>query len=253
MLRQVIWYVCVFFEALVVFRGGRSGLFRRYPVFYTYLLSVVLVELLRFFAFQWYPAAYGRLYWDTQFLSLVIGCGVVFEIYRAGLKDFPGTARMARNVLVLVFAMVFAKALVMSADATSWWAALTAMKLERDLRIVQAAALVALSVVFLIYAIPLSKNLKGILVGYGIFLGTSVLQLTVMVQMGEVFRGPWDYLRSTAYFGVLLIWAGALWSYQEAPKAAHAITLDEDYNMLVASTRRRFQKTRLALGKVVRP
>lgn len=253
MLSQVIWYLCVLLEALIVFRGARRSLFSRYPVFYIYLLSVVLVELLRFFTFQWYRNIYGPLYWDTQFLSLVIGCGVVFEIYRAGLKEFPGTARMARNVLFLVFAMVFAKALVTSADATSWWAALTAMKLERDLRIVQASALVALSVVFLVYAIPLSRNLKGMLIGYGIFLGSSVIQLTLMVQMGEVFRGPWDYMRSLAYFLVLAIWAWSLWTLQEAPKPARAITLDDDYNMLVARTRQRFQKTRLALGKVVRP
>ena len=253
MLSQVIWCLCVFLEALIVFRGAKRGLFSRYPVFYIYLISVVLVEFLRFFVFQWYYHIYGPLYWNTQFLSLVIGCGVVFEIYRTGLKDFPGTARMARNVLLLVFAMVFAKALVMSADATSWWAALTAMKLERDLRIVQTAALVALSVVFLVYAIPLSRNLKGMLVGYGIFLGTSVIQLTLMVQMGEVFRGAWDYLRSLAYLVVLAIWTWSLWALQEAPKPAQAITLDDDYNVLVARTRRRFQKTRLALGKVVRP
>src|SRR5690349_17480343 len=248
MLSQVIWYLCVLLEALIVFRGARRSLFYRYPVFYVYLLSVVLVELLRFFAFQWYPAIYGQLYWDTQFLSVVIGCGVVFEIYRAGLKEFPGTARMARNVLFLVFAMVFAKALVTSTDATSWWAALTAMKLERDLRIVQAAALVALSVVFLVYAIPLSRNLKGMLIGYGIFLGTSVIQLTLMVQMGEVFRGPWDYLRSLVYFLVLAIWTWSLWTLHEPPTPARDITLDDDYKMLRASPRQRVQKARSAWG-----
>ena len=253
MLRQVIWWACVFLEALVVLRAAKKGLVSKYPIFYVYLLSVLLVELLRFAAFQWYPPAYRAVYWDTQFLSLVIGCGVVFEIYRVGLKGFPGTARMTRNVLAVVFVLVFAKALVLSSDASSWWAALTAMKLERDLRIVQAAALIALSVVFLVYSIPLSRNLKGILVGYGIFLATSVLQLTVMMRMGEAFHGVWDYLRSVGYLAVLLVWTWALWFYSEAPKPAHAITLDDDYNMLVASTRRKFQKTRLALGKVVRP
>lgn len=253
MFRQAIWYGCILLETLIVFRGARQKLVFKYPIFYGYVLSVVLVELLRFCAFHWYPTAYAEVYWNSQFLSLLVGCGVVFEVYRVGLRDFPGTARMARNLLFVVFAMVFAKAIVTSADGTSWWAALTAMKLERDLRIVQTSALAVLAVAFLSYAIPLSRNLKGILLGYGIFLGTSVVQLTVMVRAGEIFRGPWDYLRSIAYFSVLVIWVRMLWSYREAPKPARAITLDEDYNMLVANTRRRFQKTRLALGKVVRP
>jgi hypothetical protein len=253
MLTQVIWWTAIFLEGTILIRGMRRRLLKKFPIFYGYIFSVLVVELLRFFSLRLYPKAYPSVYWDTQFVSLVVGCGIIFEIYRAGLREFPGTARMARNLLLFVFAMVFAKAIATSTAGSSWLAAFTAMTLERDLRIVQTVALTALVVLFLLYAIPLSRNLRGMLYGYGVFLGTSVLQLTLMVKLGQQFHGFWGYLRSGAYLLVLLTWTIGLWTYQETPKAAHKITLDEDYKMLVAGTRRRFQKTRLALGKAVRP
>ena len=249
----ILWWTAIFLEGLVLFRGARARLLSRYPGFYSYLASVLFVEFSRLLAYRQFPGIYAHVYWDTQFLSLVVGCVVIFEVYRTGLKAFPGTARIARNLLAFVFAITFAKAILTSADGTSWWAALTAVKLERDLRLVQAGALLALLVAFAIYKIPLGKNLKGILLGYGLFVSMSVVQLTVMVHSGAVFQGIWRNLRPIGYLAVLCLWAVTLWSYEEAPKPAHAITLDDDYNMLVASTRRKFQKTRLALGKVVRP
>lgn len=253
MFAQTIWWIGILLEAIIVIRGWRAGHLRKYPIFYAYLACVLVQDLLRFAAFRWYPRAYPHVYWDSELLSVFLGCGVIFEVYRVGLKSFPGTARMARNLLFFVFAMVIAKALVLASDTGGWWASVTAMKLERDLRIMQAAALLALVVVSLAYAIPLGRNLKGMLMGFGVFLGTSVLQLAVMVHFGRIFSGPWPAIRSASYLAVLLLWMVALWTYQEAPKAARAITLDEDYQMLVANTRKRFARSRMALGKVVRP
>ena len=251
MLTQVIWWSTIVLEVGILLRLAGENLYRKFPIFYFYLGYVLLEEVTRFAVFHWWHGIYPDVYWDSQFLSVLVGCGVIFEIYRVGLREFPGTARMARNLLLFVFAMVFAKALVTRPGA--WWSALTAVKLEWDLRIVQSGALLALVVVLLLYAIPLGTNLRGIAIGYGIFLSTSVLELTLMIRLGVGPSALWAYLRSAAYLLVLIVWMIMLWTYQETPKPARAITLDEDYNMLVASTRRRFQKTRLALGKVVRP
>jgi len=251
MLTQAIWWSTIILEVVILVRVSSESLYRKFPIFCSYLVYVLLEEVTRFVVFHWWPGIYPDLYWDSQFVGVLVGCGVIFEIYRVGLKEFPGTARMARNLLLFVFAMVFAKALVTSPGA--WWSGLTAVKLERDLRIVQSGALLALVAVLLLYAIPLGNNLKGITMGYGIFLGASVLELTLMIRLGDGPPALWAYLRSAAYLAVLLIWLLNLWSYRDAPKPSRAITLDEDYNMLVANTRRRLQKTRLALGKVVRP
>ncbi|HUI75343.1 MAG TPA: hypothetical protein VLX32_10375, partial [Candidatus Acidoferrum sp.] len=111
----------------------------------------------------------------------------------------------------------------------------------------------ALVAVFLLYAIPLSRNLKGILLGYGIFLGVSVVQLTFMNLLGVKIEAIWPYLQPVSYLLILAVWAAALWSRSEEPEANRKIVLEDDYRRLVSATRRRFRESGSALGKAVRP
>jgi len=46
------------------------------------------------------------------------------------------------------------------------------------MRTVQALAIAALVALFLVYSIPFGRNLKGILLGYGLFIGASVMWFT---------------------------------------------------------------------------
>src|SRR6202035_4371678 len=104
MLSQLIEWGGITLEVLLLVRGLKGKLASRYPVFYSYLSFVVFQDLLSFGVYRWYRPYYPAVYWCTEFLALLFGCGVVFEIYRVGLSAFPGTARMARNALALVFA-----------------------------------------------------------------------------------------------------------------------------------------------------
>src|SRR5216683_2246375 len=57
----------------------------------------------------------------TEWMGILMGCGVVFEIYRVGLSAYPGTARLARNLLAFVFLLAFAKVLVETWNDPHWW------------------------------------------------------------------------------------------------------------------------------------
>ena len=71
--------------------------------------------------YQWHPQLYRNVYWITEFLALMFGCGVVLEIYRVGLSAFPGTARMVRNALAFVFALALARGLAEAWTDPRWW------------------------------------------------------------------------------------------------------------------------------------
>ena len=105
MLSQFIAWGGITLEVLILFRGLKGKLAFRYPVFYSYFSFILFQDLLSFAVHRWYPLLYRNVYWFTEFLALLFGCGVVFEIYRVGLSAFPGTARMARNALALVFTL----------------------------------------------------------------------------------------------------------------------------------------------------
>ena len=251
MLGQAIWWSGIALEALLLVRGFQGKLLARYPVFYAYVLLVWLQSLLRISVYHSRPQLYSLVYWITEGVGILIGCGVVFEIYRVGLAAYPGTARMARNLLGFVFVMAITKAIVGTWNDPHWWMVATTMDLEHALRAVQALAIVALVVLFLFYSIPFGRNLRGVLLGYGLFIGESIVWLTFVSAGGEKFHEFWSYVHPISYFVILAVWAIHLWSYAPNPEPKKTVRLEEQYQRIAATTSRRLREGRGYLAKVV--
>ena len=252
MLGLVIWWSGIALESLLLVRALQARLWARFPAFYAYILFVWLQSLLRFSIFHSRPEFYSAVYWITEGLGVLIGCGVVFEIYRVGLAAYPGTARMARNLLGFVYVLAFTKAAVDAWNDPQWWVIATTMDVERLLRIVQSLAIVALVVLFLFYAIPFGKNLRGILLGYGVFVGLSVIQLTFVTDSGSQLHKFWSYVSPGSYLIVLGLWAVHLWSYLPNPEPKRAVRLEEQYQRVASATGQRLKEARGYLAKAVR-
>ena len=240
-------------EALLLSRALWGRLLKQYPAFYAYLLFVWMQSLFRFSVYHAQPQLYLKVYWITEWLGVLAGCAVVFEIYRVGLRAYPGTARLARNLLAFVFLLAFAKATIETGNNPLWWSTATTLDLELALRVVQALALLALVALFLFYAIPFGRNLRGILLGYGLFLGESVVWLSFASRDWESFRAIWSHIHAGSYFMVLLVWACHLWLYVPNAEPKSAIRLEEQYQRMAAATSRRLQDARGYLAKAVRP
>jgi hypothetical protein len=247
MLGNVIWWSSIALEIALLLRGLGSGLFRRLPIFFGYMSFVVLQEIIRLL-FQ-NQDVYPAVYWFTEFLGLAFGSLVIFEIYKISLLAYPGAARMARNALAFVFLTAVAKGLADVVSSGEWHGQPTAFQIERALRSVQAAAILALVVLFLVYSIPFGRNLRGILLGYGLFIGQRVICLTFMPTQGHHF---WFYAYSAIYPMTLVVWLAHLWSYQPIPAPRAAVPLEQDYQNIAAATQRRLQAMRVYVRKGVR-
>ncbi|HKW60977.1 MAG TPA: hypothetical protein VJN89_00405 [Candidatus Acidoferrum sp.] len=253
MLSQAIWWSGIILETVILTRGLFARLLRHYRAFYAYLLFVWMQSLLRFSVYHTRPQLYAKVFWITEWLGIFAGCAVVFEIYRVGLRAYPGTARLARNLLAFVLLLAVVKATVETGNNPLWWSTATTLDLELALRVVQALALLAMIALFLFYAIPFGTNLRGILLGYGLFLGESVVFFSFTSKHAESFRTFLALIQPGFYFVVLLVWAGHLWSYVPNPEPQAAVRLEEQYQRMAASTSQRLQEARGYLAKAVRP
>ena len=257
MLSQLIWSSSIVLAFLVIIRGLQTKLASHYPVFYSYVAYVLLFEdIASYLINRWAPGLYPYVYWITEFIGVVIGCGVVFEIFRMGLLQYPGTARMARNALAVIFALALAKALVTAADDPRWWLQANTLEIERVLRTVQAVAVAALAGICLLYAIPFRKNLRGILLGYGLFVGVLAVCLTFVPMYGRNF---WWYAYSACYPVALSVWLIHLVARTgRAPDSDGAANARADdgsrnaYQQTATATQRRLQTARGDLAKAVR-
>ncbi len=252
---SVLWFVWVLgvaLESLLLVRAVASPWWRRYPFFFAYVASVFVQEVSLLVIFLLKSKYYASFYWYGEFISLLIGCGVCWEIFRLVLGRSPGAGRMARNVLLFALIMVFAKCVV---DAWNGSAPLpsTAIELERNLRAIQAVSLIVLAVFTTYYAIPMGRNIKGIFVGYGLFIGTSVMTLTLLASLGETFQTVWVFLQPSCYAAVLGIWCTALWKYEDGRQLESQTEIEEDYQSLVLVARKGLLQARTFLSKGMRP
>jgi hypothetical protein len=253
MIGQAIWWACIAAETLLLVRALQSKLLSRYPAFYGYLLFVWMQSLLRFSVYHARPQLYAKVYWVTEWLGVLVGCGVVFEIYRVGLRAYPGTARLARNLLAFVFLITFVKATVETGNNPLWWSTATTLDLELALRVAQALAIVALVALFVVYSIPFGRNLRGILQGYALFLSESVVWLAFASRDWDKFRAFWSHIHPAFYFVVLVVWVTHLWSYVPNPEPRTSVRLEEQYQRVAAATSRSLREARGYLTKTVRP
>jgi len=159
---------------------------------------------------------------------------------------------MARNVLAIVLLLVLSKGLVGAWNGDVPWA-VTMVELERNLRAIQALSLIVLAVLIAYYRVPLGRYAKGILAGYGIFIATIVVTLTLRTSIGQPFQAVWVFVQPHCYALSLGIWCFSLWSDEPSPVEPGQSKIEEDYQSLALLTRRSLVQAREFLGKAIRP
>jgi hypothetical protein len=253
MLLTALWLLAIILENVVLIRAIRGKLLRHYAFFYLYVVMVLLRDLSLLPVYYLWPKFYGFAYWSTEFSCVLAGCALVWEVYKVAFARYPGSARMARNVLPFLFVFAITRVFVEAWNSTNWIPWRRALETERDLRIVQTALLTGLVALFAYYAIPLGKNLKGIIYGYGLFIATSVVNLSLRGYLGDSFQGWAQYIQAVSYLLALTLWCGALWRYAQVPESGLEPRLEVDYQSLFLTTRKKLGWARAHLLRGSRP
>lgn len=241
-----ISYLCMICEAVILFRALRGRFYGRFPIFFSYIGFVLLQSMVRGVVRSEYPQNYAATYWCTEFLGVFAGSAIVFEFYKVALAGFPGVAKLARNALLFVSSLAVGKVILTAAQGSSGWSGSLTIQLERDMRFVQIAAVAALVSLFAVYSIPAGRNLLGIVVGYGLYLGISVVNLTYLDHFREAVLTFARMTQSVSYLLALVLWTLALWSdHSVVSPSADVVNLG--YPTLRAGTAKKLAGTRVAV------
>jgi hypothetical protein len=248
MLSLLLWLAGLLIELLLLVRSVQTKTLTKYIYFYAYILCVFIVSA-GLFVVHSRLELYEAWYWPTQFATLAIGCAVVLEIVRQALAAYPGAERFARVASCVVFAVTFCYVEWHVARRAVWSTANATVELERDLRVIEALVLATVLAVVFYYQIELGKNITGMIVGFGAYVGVSLTTLELRSFVGPQFDAVWPILQTTAYFFALIVWTVALWTYSPNPKPPNA---GPGYDALVHGTRERLDSLRSQLRGVAR-
>lgn len=207
-----MWAVGALLEAVILIRGllGRNVL--RYPLFYLYMLSCFAVEFPIAIAYFWEPPAYPRWYWRANFLTMLTGCGIFIEVLRYSLAH-PRLKTIRRGAMAFLVASICAFGVAYIRTHAIVHMRIVNQRLERDFRLGQALLLVGILAVIVYWGFPVGRNLKGMLLGYGLFVGTSLVVLAIQLYEQPAYRLGWATVQPASYLVALTIWAITLWTY----------------------------------------
>jgi hypothetical protein len=218
---QIVWLGGLFLEGVILVRSILGKSFAKHSLFYIYIASVLVksATLWVIYVYIAKPSLNLAVYWPTQYITLALGCGVIFEISRHVFEHRVTLDRLTRWSMVATFGLIFLLVAVHALLLPNWNVASDTADLERELRVAQA--LVLMTIIFLTgyYRIELGKNIRGMILGFGVYVGASVLSLTARLFIGSRFDTAWQIIQSSAYFAALAIWAFALWTYEPEPRS----------------------------------
>ncbi len=253
MFTDLIWWSAILMEALLLVRGSKEKLFARYPLFYSYIACVLLIEIPRFYWHKGALDSYQTVYWYTELVTVLAGYGVISEIYRRSLEHHPGVAHRAQRILLAVFIVTLAEvaADTFTGPSGSWVHAVA--KLGRDLRYAELALWVVILGLFSLYRIPTGRNLKGLILGYGFFITVRVANLAFVFHPAKWLSSIAPRLPSLTYLVTLTMWCAALWSRSPEPRSPAEDQIERDYQVLEMRTRAIFRRIKSFLKRSIRP
>jgi hypothetical protein len=252
MLSLVLWLAGMLFEFLLLVRSVQTKTFTKYIYFYAYIFCVFVVSTVLYIE-RSKPNFYEAWYWPTQFATLVIGFGVVLEVVCQALDAYPGAKRFAWRASCVVFAVTFCYVEWHVARRTEWTTSAATVELERDLRVIEALVLATVLAIVFYYRIELGKNVTGMILGFGAYVGVSLTTLALRAFVGPQFNTAWGLLQSASFVFGTAVWTVALWSYRPNPKpptAGQGGRGDGGYDVLVRGTRVQLESVRSNLRGV---
>jgi hypothetical protein len=252
-LSLVLWWSGLALEIVILIRGVRTRAITKYPCFYGYILCVFGVSAGLYAAYWVSPTIYFQWYWRTQFATLLVGCGVILEILDRSLESYGGARRFLSGLCAAILVAVVGYAALKVALGAVRLTAVSEAGMERDLRTVQAIFLATILVVVFYYGIGLGKNLKGLIFGFGVYVGTSLMTLAVLSVLGDPFENISERLRSGSYLFALAVWTVALWSYAPNPEVEPFGKIVPDYGQLAGETREKLEALRDYFNGPARP
>lgn len=249
---SLLWSAGVALESVILVRFLKGRLYAHYPFFFGYLVVVWVGEIALWPIYQYHLASYSQFFWADQFLTLLAGFGVLFEIVRRSFQKYPGARTFATSVLAAMFA-IFCGYFVFRLLPLSAPAAQDFSDLERDFRAIQALTLCGVLVVISYYRIDVGRNLFGIITGLGLYVGSTVLSHEFKNYVGPAFDAAWSVIQPYTYLVSLLIWVFTLWSYAPAAAPEMPPEIDDGYEAFARQTRHTLGTMKAAVSKADRP
>jgi len=214
----VISFCAFLLDGLLVLRGARTRVFRRFPLFYSYIVYAFCGSLGMYFIYWLYPREYSSACWIYFLISILAEFIILVEISDQIFRPFPAIRNLGRALTVLVSA-VFGLFYVLPTilDSTGRSRAVAGFALRTF--VTKAIILVVLFYVARHYDSQLGRNVGGIMLGFSIYVAIHVAMMGTAQAFGSVlFAHIIWFMAPLAFAMCALVWTISLWELSPMPE-----------------------------------
>lgn len=178
---HALWYVQPVLEiALGVFLF-RSKLHRRFPLFFSLVLYVLVTDLVLIGAHFLSYRAYFYTYWAINSVTVVLSFAVIYELFMAmfgqhhGLKDFGSTLFQWAGVVVALMAILM---LATTAGVKATLISSVIISVQRAVMVMQCGLLLMLLFFMKHLGVTPRHRVFGMILGFGLKAAVELILLT---------------------------------------------------------------------------
>jgi hypothetical protein len=226
-LQTATWALTTTLEFALVVQLARRKLFRIYPLFFAYLVSVIfqsaaVAALYRDMNLD--KDAVWKIAWGTQALVLIMRSLALLELSRKILSRYAGIWALARRLLLCVAVTVIAYDLLLSKGKWQW----LIMNGIRGLELAMAAVIVTMLIFARYYRAPINQFQRALAVGFCLYSSFYVINYSMLEKILQQYAVLWNFLGLFAFIASLLVWTGAASRYAESEEVAVAQAIPAD-------------------------
>jgi hypothetical protein len=204
-------------------RAILAGWWRTYAVVFAYFVLVTAHTVAVWLVYWFRPGLYTLYYWISEGLFVALGFGLIWQVYAAVPQRYPGVGQIIRKAaqgiaaaapLLLVLSVVLSRRGTVTLDVV-----------ERNFRALQGVLILIVFGLATYYRIPLSRNLRAVVRGFGLYTAIFIARYTIGPMR---FSGVWAYVIPSAYIAAQVIWLRGLWRYENPAAVETKIEAEAD-------------------------
>lgn len=207
---------------IILVRAAAGEYLSRFPLFYSYVVYMLLSGAAVTAFYFWSPGHYPSVYWFRILLSVFVEFAVLVEISDHIFNPYPAIGVLGRFLTLLLCAAFFFL-YILPALIQAQPSSLIVLDLGKRTSLTKAVIIVVLLGTARRFRLPLGTNVSGIMLGFSVYLATNVANFALAEEYGrELYERTFSILLPLSYTLGMLVWTIALWSYEPVVRTTRA-------------------------------